>query len=336
MKKLSIGAIGLVLILVCSSGAAGKQLVLPKKLEIGTSSVGGAYYLIGAPIAKLLEREFRIPVTAATTEGSSENVRLLSRGEINLGTVGGQVLYTAYEGVAGWEKQKSLRSIMTFHLNFQVLIALKKSGLTRLTELKGKRVGMGTSRPTWGPLTGQVFRVHGFTYEGDKWLPKFTEFEEVYAGMSECHTMLKDGLLSATLTLFSGGELPIPATRELMATHEIVLLRYEKAALKRLEAEVPYMRQTVMTAGVIPGVKEKLYDVAIDNAGGPCLTTMADVDEELVYLITKTIHKNLDKLAKETRLFNYALQDTSLLTMNYGIPYHAGAIRYWKEVGLWK
>lgn len=336
IKNLMPWIIVLLLILVCSAGAGEVQPSLPASLKIGTSSIGGAYYLVGAPVAKVLEKEFRIPVTASITEGSSENVRLLTKDEINLACVGGQVLYTASKGIAGWEMHSDLRSIVTFHSNFQTFITLKKSGITRLTDLKGKKVGMGTSRPTWGPISGQIFRVHGFAFKGDMWLPEFTEFEGVYAGFSETHNLLKDGIISAATTVFIGGEIPLPATRELMAMHEIVLLRYDTAALDRLEAEVPYMKRAAIPVGVLPGVDKKLFDVAVENSGGPCLTTRAGMDEKLVYLITRTIHKNLDQLAKQARLLKYALQDPILLTMDYGIPYHPGAIRYWKEVGLWK
>ena len=61
-----------------------------------------------------------------------------------------------------------------------------------------------------------------------------------------------------------------------------------------------------------------------------------DVSEELVYQLTKSTHRNLKQLASENPFWKYPVQYPEMLTKDTGIPYHPGAIRYWKEIGIWE
>ena len=81
-------------------------------------------------------------------------------------------------------------------------------------------------------------------------------------------------------------------------------------------------------AGTYPGQAEDVVTIAHPNF----LAVHADVDEETVYLFTKTIYENLGFL----QAIHTATKAMSLESAITGlpVPLHAGAERYYREVGL--
>ena len=59
-----------------------------------------------------------------------------------------------------------------------------------------------------------------------------------------------------------------------------------------------------------------------------------DLPEDIIYNITKGLFENLE----EIRQAHYKANDTALerATEGVSIPFHTGAIKYYKEVGIWK
>ena len=61
------------------------------------------------------------------------------------------------------------------------------------------------------------------------------------------------------------------------------------------------------------------------------LCTSTDVDEDIVYLVTKTLIENSPALQEVYDGLSYVTAENIL---NYNIPLHAGTVRYLKEVGI--
>ena len=62
------------------------------------------------------------------------------------------------------------------------------------------------------------------------------------------------------------------------------------------------------------------------------LLASADVSEDVVYTVTKTIFENLESLAEFNTEFD-ALSD-DLFLEGLMAPIHPGALKYYKEIGL--
>ena len=306
--------------------AAGPQRAtaaeMPKSLEIGGASIGGAFYVVAGGVAKLLEAQMKIPVTAAVTEGSRENVRLIDRKQIFMGVIASNNSYPAYHGVLTFKKKHPLALVMGLYPNAFTLHTLPGSPINSFADLKGNRVGVGTGR-TWDAFMVPLMKAHGLTYK--------TDFKPVYAGMSDLYTQLGDGNIVAMPTMVSGLS-PIPAALRLHAEKGARYLPPEPQAVDKMVKQFPYMTRQTIPANT------PTFEKAVEtfDIGGPLLTVRADADEELVYNVLKMIHQNLDKLAEDVRYFKYAQLNPAVLTTQIGVPYHPGAVRYWKEAGLWK
>jgi TRAP-type uncharacterized transport system substrate-binding protein len=79
-----------------------------------------------------------------------------------------------------------------------------------------------------------------------------------------------------------------------------------------------------------PGVKQPIDVVGFDIF----LLTSADTPEDEVYKITKTLHENWKKLRSDYPVLRSTSVDQVADATNT-VPYAAGAMRYYKEAGLW-
>lgn len=296
---------------------------LPDSLRIGGASIGGAFYVVAGEVAKVLEANLKIPVTAEVTEGSNENVRLLDRKQVQIAVIAANNAYPAYHGILGYKKKHTfLRAIMGLFPNALAYVALPGTPYKSFASLRNQRVGVGSGK-TWDVFMKPLFKAHGMEYNKD--------FTPVYAGFGDLFTQVGDGAIVATVVSVSGG-IPIPGALRLASDKGAQYFGPDPAAARKVVKELPFMSLIRITKDT-PSFKHEIDTVDI---GGPHLYVRADMDEGLVYRITKLLHQNLGTMAKDIRYFKYAKAHPERLTVNNGLPYHPGAIRYWKEAGLWK
>jgi len=101
-------------------------------------------------------------------------------------------------------------------------------------------------------------------------------------------------------------------------------------AQERMEKVLPgsYVLN-VKPAPNIEGINEPTNIVAFDMA----FFTNKDVPEDVVYTVTKTLHQNKEALVQSFRPM--ALFDPSKMAKPLkAVPFHPGALRYYREVGL--
>jgi len=310
-----------------SAAAAGGASPL-RALEIATGSVGGAFHLVGAAVARELESALRIPVTAAVTQGSAENVRLLDRGSVELAIIASNAIWPAWKGEHPYQERsyRNMRLVMYLYPNPTVFYALRSSGISKIRELKGRRVGVGTAPATWDHLTGAFLAAHGLDYSKD--------IRKVYGSFDALARQVGDGLLDAAIGTASGGIL-IPAIQELALQKPLNFLEWDEAAIKKLSTEYPYFFPATVPGRNLPGYAAG-RDYATVDLGGPYLVARADLPVNVVYRITEVIYKRLKELSEQVSYLKGVAGDPRLLTSRLGdIPFHPGAERFWRDVGLW-
>lgn len=321
----------LILPLACHALPAGAQAPAPqiKKFEIGSGAMGGVYYVSGNAIANVLQKKLglKIPITASATEGSAENIALLDQNRIQAGTVASNALYTAWQGLKPYKKKHTeLRLLMQVFPNPTVFVALASKNITKLSELKGKRIGAGSGPSTWDILTGPFLETHGINYKAD--------VKKVYGSWEDLANQVGDGLLDASIGNVSGGTSLMPAFYALATEKKVNYLEWDPKATEALSAKYPYFKKITVSASALPG---RTADYTTLDIGSQTLVVRADMPEELAYEVTKTIHQNLRDLVGTAKFFKYASDHPKFMTSSLGeIKFHPGAVRYWKEAGLWQ
>ena len=291
-------------------------------VTVGTAPDGGAFAPVGNAIANVVAEnkgDLNWQVTPSGTKGTQENIRKLAAGEIDFGMSNAGIAYAALKGEGAWGKPFEVRSVCTLAPNVGVFVTTKGSGIEKLTDLKDKRVVLGPSGAGFDYFLKPLFKAHGLTYEdiGDGNVLHGTYFTAA--------DMIADGKADAA---FMGGAIPIPAVTQLCSTQDVVFIKLDDGIADKLEE--PYYFPVTIPA-------DKYSDLDADfeglNVGNMQLVTYATVDEELVYNFTKVLFENRDQVG-EKHPAGKALNPKNAVR-DTGVPFHPGAIRYYKEAGIW-
>jgi len=302
-----------------------------KFVTLGTAPVGGAFQPVGNAIASVLndnkgDNDWRVQATG--TSGSQENIRKLDKGEIQLGMSNAAISFAAINGEGSWDKKYNIRSVCTMAPNIGLFITKKDSGIKTLSDLKGKRVTVGKAGAGFEMFLGPLLTAHGVTYTKDT--TDFTPINETY---SASVGLLGDGNADAC---FMGGAVPTPAVTQACTSYDVFFIPFDPAVRDKLVEDFPCFEDAKISAKTKDGketYKGMTEDFAAMNVGSMQLITHADVDEELVYRLTKTIWENRSEIVKQHRA---ALSINEKNAARFiGTEFHPGAIKFYKEIGIW-
>jgi TRAP transporter TAXI family solute receptor len=293
---------------------------MPPRVKIASGSVGGAYFPMGNAIAQVLST--KVPGLLATGEasgGSSQNIRMLDGKQIDFALSNASITFPAIRGVSdGFDKPYPVRAVITLHSSVNLFVALKSSGITKISDLRGKRVSVGPAGGGWDAYTKPILAAHGLSFD---------DFTPVYEGQSSAVELLTDNSVAA---IFVGGSIPHATIMTATAGHEVTLVAFDEAALDKVNAEYPTIRKYLIPANTYKGQDQDFWAV---DAGAAQLIARADANPDFIYLVTKTIFENRDMIAKMTPAGKEITPERA--GMDIGIPYHEGSIRYFKEADMW-
>lgn len=320
--------------------AAAEQLRI---LRLGTGGTSGTYFPIGSLIAQAVsdhgDAKDRVSgpgvpgllAVAQISNGSIANVNAMRRGHLDGALAQSDVVFWSYHGMAVFgsaSRQDDLRVIAHLYPESLHLVASRESGITSIPELKGKRVsldelGSGTL------LDARVILEHYGLRESD--------LRSVYLKPHFAVQGIEQGTLDAFF-VFAG--YPVAAIERLAGSVGATLVPIRGEPVKRILEDHPYFSQGVIPSGtyghgVIPADTYK--GISGDTPTlevGAQLVIRADVDEELVYQITRSLWSESTRAllagghpkGGEVKLEN-ALRGVS-------IPLHPGAARYYLEQGM--
>lgn len=299
-----------------------------KDYVLNTASTGGTYHPVGTAIStlskvKLLPKQ-KFSLTAVNSAGSGANVQALGAGTADFAILQG--LYGSYAATGTGpisEVQENLRSVTMLWQNVeQFILSNDKVVSGTVDDLKaGKGRTMGMGKQNSGTLGSNKVLMSGLGIDIE------ADYDLVYAGYGPTADALANG--QATGAGIPSGP-PTGAITKLLAANEgkftILDITADQAAAMDggRDLWVPY----TIAAGTYPGQDKDINTIAQPNF----LAVNANVDEEHVYLLTKTMYENLGFL----QAIHPATKAMAVEKAMAGLPValHPGALRYYKEVGL--
>jgi hypothetical protein len=294
---------------------AGTALAV-EQLSMGTATVGGFFYNVGAPVAQCINKNLPdVNVTAEFTEGSVENLRLIQKKDVQLAVISPMIGHFARKGIAMFKgKPVDFRVVVRLLPNGNVWTTLKKNKtINSIRDIKGKKVGVGTGGI--GVMARMQLAAHGIDYKKD--------IKPFFPSTGELATLLKDGKIEVSF-LTEG------LAKMVTATHEIKMISWQEADRKAYIEKNPYFGEFSYRPNHFKGVD---YEVqTIDN--GIQLVTHADTSDEMVYKLAKAVIENIDCMGK---IFAPAKAlSPEWCASKLGNPFHPGSIKYFKDAGLMK
>jgi TRAP transporter TAXI family solute receptor len=302
------------------SGAQADAAAQRRFLSIGTAPPGGAFFVVGGALGEVLDTHGPEgwEVTAEATKGSKENIRRLAAGELDLALANSAITYFAVRGSEGWEEEYPMRAIMTLAPNVALFITPAGSGLKDLSGLKGKRVVVGPAGAGFEYFLKPVLAAHGISYD---------DFKPLHNTQAGAVDMLADGSAAAA---FLGGAVPTASITQASASQDVVFLPYDSSAVSRLLEKYPFFDTARIPAGTYRGQKT---DFAGMNVGSMHLITSKSADDDLIYDITRAIYMNKERVVEKHPAGRTIRPE--IITRDTGTPFHPGAIRFYRELGIW-
>ena len=295
----------------------------PKFVSLGTARPGGAFFSVGAAIGKALDDGSETggwrKVTAESTDGSLENFRRLDSGELQLAMANSSITYFAVKGEGGFEKKYDVKSVMTLFPLIGMFVTREGSNTTSIEDFKdkNKRIVVGPEGGGFEYFLRPILAAHGVTYD---------DFEADYAGFQESVGRLQDGNAAA---VFLGGGMRSPAISSAASSMDIYLIPYGEKQRDEL-AKLPSFNKVTVPADTYKGQDEPFAGL---NVGSAHLIVRSDASEDFVYNITKIIYEARKQIG-DTHKLGKSINAQNVVT-DTGTPFHAGAIRYYKEIKIW-
>lgn len=303
-----------------------------KSYLLTTGTTGGTYYPVGVALATLskvkLQPTHGINISAINSAGSAENIRLLREGEAQFAIVQGIFGHYGATGtgpLAAEGPQTHLRSVSLLWTNVEQWVMrtedIKSGTIADMALLRGKPVALGKKNS--GAIHSNRHVLAGLGLNIDE------DFRLFYGGYGPSASAMQDGKVRA---ISAPAGAPTGAITKLFAAGKgkVRLLSFTPEQAQKADGGLGLWSPYTVPAGTYPGQAEDVVTIAHPNF----LAVHADVDEETVYLFTKTIYENLGFLqAIHTATKAMSLEDA---ITGLPVPLHAGAERYYREVGLLK
>jgi len=311
----------------CGSGGSdsdqGKASIGRTFLSIGTAPQGGAFYPVGGAIAEAMNRhgsDWGWQVTAEATKGTQENIRRLASGELEIALANAAITYFAVRGESGWDQTYPVRSIMTLAPNVALFVTAAGSGVDTLADLKGKRVVVGPDGAGFHFFITPLLEAHGVTYE---------DFTPLYNTQFGAVDMLSNGSAAAA---FLGGAVPTASITQAATSMggKLHFVPFDPGRRAELVENYPFFRPASIPAGTYRGMDTEYEGL---DVGSMHLITSESADEDLIYRVTKTIYENREEVTKGHRA-GRAINPKNVVR-DTGTPFHPGAIRFYREIGIW-
>ena len=309
--------------LVAASAVLAGPASAQQFFRIGTGGTAGTYYPIGGMIANAVSQPGKIVATAQATSGSLGNVNGIVGGAMESGFSQSDVATWAQKGTGIFEGKPNvpgLRMIANLYPESLHIVVKKGSGYKSVADLKGKRVAL--DEPGSGTLINArlVLAAYGL---------KESDIRPEYIKPNQAGDKMKDGSLDAFF--FTGGA-PAGAIAELATSGSgIELLPIDGPQADSLRASSPFFAVDSIAAETYKGV------AAVKTlAVGAQWVTSDKADTETVYQITKSL---FSEATQKTLAAGHAKGKFITLknaVQGVGIPYHAGAEKYYREAGVLK
>jgi uncharacterized protein len=315
MKKMQLALVLCFALAVLFAGPVSAKTTF---IGIGTGGTGGIYYPYGGGVAEIWSRHVKgVRAVAEVTGASVENVKLAHKGETVIGEVMGDVAVAGYNGTSKFKgKKHNILSMAIMYPNLLQIVALKKSGITNVEEVKGKNISTGSPGSGTNFMAEVVLKALGIPLDS---------YKDSRLSFTESANALRDGTIAVGTWSVGPGTSSI---LDLATTHDIRILPFTPEQTEKILAANKEYSAVELAGGVYKGVDKPVPTIGVWNV----MICQKSLDTDLVYNLVKALYEHNDYLVK---IHPSAAYTTAENAVKYSpIPLHPGTIKYLKEKGI--
>jgi len=300
---------------------AGSAFAAKKRLAFSGGPDGGTFQYFSNGMSTRLSKDLAdVEVTNMASAGSVENIRRVNSGDADFGIAYSGDTYLARHGKLPKDPTQytNVHAISYLYGAPAHLVVLENSGITKVEDLKGKRVAVGGAGSGAAASAQRYFTALGL------WDNMNIEF----IGYSKAASAMGDRLIDA-MWVFAG--FPNASVIQAAASNRVRVLSTVSAGEKAgFFSEFPFYTQVTIPAGTYSGVD---YDVTTFQDSALWITN-ANLDPQLVYDATKNIFSPrslayLIKVKSTAKAMSVEGALSGIVT-----PVSDGAAKFWQEKGL--
>ncbi|MDH4093170.1 MAG: TAXI family TRAP transporter solute-binding subunit [Betaproteobacteria bacterium] len=309
------------------AGTAQAQVQLPPTISWSAYDVGSGGYNQAVAIGNALKQKYNVSLRVLPGKNDVSRNLPVREGQVQFSANGVGGAYLAQEGVfefgaPSWGPQP-IRGLM-LNTSDQVLtvVAARDSGVRTVADLKGKRVAWVIGAPSLNQNITAMLAFANLTWN-DVQKVEFGGFGAAMDGI------INNQVDAAFTSSISGKAYQIAKSPRGLVYP--IFPHSDKAGWARMQAMAPFFFPYMGTEGA-----ELSKDKPAESATYPypILMTYATQDAGLVYNMTKAMVETYS-MYKDAAPGNsgWAVERQNFAWV---IPFHDGAIRFWKENGQWK
>ena len=305
--------------------ALAGDVKLPSTISWASYDVGSASYSQAVAIGKSLSDGYSVSLRVLPATSDVARVLPVLQGRVDFALLGSES-YNAVEGTQAFAAPEigpqKLRLLLGSNSDNCFTLALQGNGdIHKASDLKGKRLGFVVSSPALQSNVAAFLAFAGLTWDDVKKV-------DVASFGASWHAFLNgqvDAITTLTTTSYA-----VQAASSPSGLRWLPLPAADKEGWKRLQKKKPQFSPRLATSG--PAMS-KQHPVECAGFPFPVLAAFPTKDAGFVYNMTKAIEDQFKNFVKaEPGLVGFAADRQNF---QWTIPYHQGAVRYWKERGVW-
>lgn len=286
-------------------------------VTFATGGTSGTYYGFGGVLSSTIGSATSTTVNYISSNGSQDNIYMMSTGDANMGFVQSDVMAYAYSGTRLFEEDGADNSFSTVAALYmeQVQVVTLDPEIKSISDLRGKNVSVGAAN------SGVYFNAMDLLAAYDM---TEDDINSTYQSFADSTDALVNGTIDAAFIVAGA---PTAAVQELATGRSIYLVSLDQEHIDALTASSPYYTAYTIPASVY-NTPEDVQTVAV----GAVVIAKDDVPEADVYNFLYGIFENIPAISASHG--KGAELDINFATSVTDVPYHAGAVAYFADKGI--
>jgi TRAP transporter TAXI family solute receptor len=326
MMRHSLSAIAAVFATLALSSPASAQAKLPETLTWTAYDVGSGGYNQAVAIGNALKNKYQVNLRVLPGKNDVSRNIPLRDGKVQFSANGVGGSYLAQEGVyefgaPDWGPQPVRALLLNNSDALLTIVTAKDADIKVPADFKGKRVAWVVGAPSLNQNITALLAFAGLTWDDVKKV-EFGGFGQAMNGI------INNQVDAAFTSTISGLAYKIASSSR--GIRYPVFAHGDKAGWARVKKIAPFFVPAFGTEGAGLSPTDKAEAATYPY---PVLMTMKGTDTDLVYNMTKAMVELYDDYkdgAPGSKGWDIKRQ-----IFAWAIPMHEGAIRYFKEKGLW-
>ncbi|MDR3436284.1 TAXI family TRAP transporter solute-binding subunit [Telmatospirillum sp.] len=287
-------------------------------LAIYASTTTGSYYSEASSLCDVVRKYFdknHIHCVVLRSGGGGDNVRRMRDGRVQVAIVPSSLTYRASTGQA---PIPGARSVMSLGDEISVLISRQQANIQSVEDLRAKRINLGATESAGHALFLDYLAASGIA---TKELDRLDSFPIEYGAQGVCSNYV-DAYPIFTVH-------PTPVVKDAADRCGARISGLSGPGMEQILRQHPEYSRVVLPAGTYPGQDQPFETIGAKNV----VVAYQPADPYVVYWLVKAAIENIDLLRSSSPALKNLDPHEMFAVGNY-LPFHPGAERYWREIGL--